>query len=114
LGQAILSVATDLGSFADDPKNIIIAAIGEMDNLEAVVSVLSDILGGSVDPDADPNNLAMAAIVIIAAAAKDSGNPNTYFPPGSPPPLAVALANAAKNNPDAGDTLKDILGKLGL
>ena len=120
LGQAVLGVATDLGSLEDDSKSIVIDAINGMDNLDDAASILADILaGGFDDSTADPNDMAMAAVVLLAAEAKKSpGGIDDYIDHFQDTPLnpveqlAVDLALAAKDN--VSGPLKDLLDSLNL
>jgi len=114
-------VASDLDSLEDDPKTVIMDAISGMDNLEEAASILADILSGDFDPStADPNDLAMAAIMLLAAEAKKApGGAEDYmdnFDPKAPlsptEQLAVDIAKASKDN--VSDTMKDLLESLNL
>ena len=120
LGQAVLGVAKDLGSLEDDAKDIVIDAINGMDNLDAAASILAEILAGGFDAStADPNDLALAAVVILAAEAKKApGGIDDYIDHFQDTPLtpveqlAVDLALAAKDN--VSGPLKDLLDNLNL
>ena len=121
LGQAALGAASDLGSLEDDPKAVVIDAINGMDNLDAAASILTEILAGGFDATtADPNDLAMAAVVLLAAEAKKApGGIDGYIDhfdsqaPQSPAEqLAVDLALAAIDN--VSGTMKDLLESLNL
>ena len=123
LGQAALGVLIDLDSLADNPKDVIIDAINGLDNLEAAAELLCSILEG-FDPDnvnADPNDLALAAIVLLTGEAKKApggveGYINGFTAGGASTDaeqLAVALATAAAGQLSDG-SLKDVLSNLGL
>ena len=128
LGLAAMGLLDDLDSVQDDPKSAIIDAINGADNLEASSELLCSILEG-YDPyneNVSPEDLAYAAIVLLAAEAKkaenEPGGVDGYiddFANRSPNPgaeqLAIDLATAALDG--AGDTsgpLWDTLRDLGL
>ena len=128
LGQAALGLLSDLDSLQDDPVGMILDAISGMDNLEATSELLCSILEG-FDPNnenADPTDLALAAVVLLAAEAQkaqnEPGGIDGYvddFANRPPNPgaeqLAVDLATAALNNADdTSGPLWDALRDLGL
>jgi hypothetical protein len=121
LGSAILRVTSDLGSIEADAMDIVVDAINRMKNLNAVADILGNIFEG-FDPDPgefdnfDPNNLALAAVVLLAAEAKASGDPEGFivgFTPGDAE-LAEKMAAVAIANSDASKRLTDVLGNLNL
>ena len=121
LGQAILGAASDLGSIdRDNVEDLVIDAINSMKNLDDAASILLDILAGGFDmDDADPNNLALAAVVLMAGEAKNAPDIEVYiksFSPSTSGPtaqLAVTMANRAVTNGISGP-FADILDGLGL
>ena len=120
LGQAVLGVVKDLDSIGDDARKVVIDAINGMENLDAAASILAEILAGGFDAStADPNDLAMAAVLILAAEAKKSpGGIDNYIdhfqntPLSSAEKLALALAAAAKDN--VSGPIKDLLDSINL
>jgi hypothetical protein len=90
--------------------------------LESILPDLSDTTAWDAFVAASSaEDLAMAAVVLLAGKAKDSGDPDYYidnFPP-SPPPgsteeVAKKLAEAALDNYSGGGFLEDILNGLNL
>ena len=120
------------GGQPDDIIAVVSDAIAGLSNLESTAVILADILPDPNDTDAfnafvaqaSPEDLAMAAIVLLAAEAQASGGVESFidgFDPSSPDPgpqeLAVALAEAAAAAYAAsGGTgqLADILASLNL
>jgi len=135
VATSILSNAGDvLNAMESGQQDAIIAvvsdAIADLSNLDNTATVLEDILpdpGTQAFDDfvaqASPEDLAMAAIVLLASEAQASGGVESYitqFPPTSPnttETLAVELAVAAADSYAAsGGTgqLADILAGLNL
>ena len=125
LGQAVLGVATDLASLEDDPRAVVTDAIKGMNNLDDAALILSEIIDDDFDMDkADPNDLALAAVVLLAGEAKkaeqEPGGIDAYidnFNPNDPTlspeeKLAVDMALAAKDK--ISGPLADALRELGL
>jgi hypothetical protein len=124
-GQAVLAVLGELSSEKTvDADRLIQKALGEMKNLEAAGSVLFEILPKDTDPDFDAfiksasaDNLAMAAVLLLAGEAKkndfqvgkqnDSNNEVIK--------LAEKLASSAVSQKDKlSGPLSDVLGALNL
>jgi hypothetical protein len=135
VATSILSNAGDLLNAMEsgqqsDIISVVSDAIAGLSNLASTATVLADILPAPGTPafddfvaQASPEDLAMAAIVLLAAEAQASGGVEHYitqFPPTSPnttESLAVALAGAAAASYAAsGGTgqLADILAGLHL
>jgi hypothetical protein len=130
LGAAIFQHADDISNInATNAKGIVVDALNSLSNVVEAGTVLEDILPSPGTPAWDAfvaasgaEDLAMAAMVLLAGKAKDSGNPEGYisaFPtlpitPGSPEEMAKELAGAARNNYSGGGFLEGILKGLNL
>jgi len=131
LGPAILGAADKLISIDSDEeaRDLILDALDSMKNLTAATDLLESTLPKPGDPDfddfvnaADPNDLAMAAALLIAGEAKKKSDPGEYIndfnSSGSltdQEKLAIALAEAALNHQgELSGPLKDVLDGLNL
>jgi len=132
IGAAILQHAGDISSIdSTNAEGIAVDAINSLNNAVEAGAVLESILptpdtipGSDWDifvTTASAEDLAWAAVVIMAGKAKDSGDPASYisgFPaspaPGTPEALAKALADEALAKPDHSGLLGDILDGLNL
>ncbi|MDR0586847.1 MAG: hypothetical protein LBG26_06375, partial [Treponema sp.] len=130
LGAAILQHADDIGNINEtNAKGIVVAALNDLSNVTEAGAVLENILPDPSDPvkwgdfiaAASAEDLAMAAVVLLAGKAKESGDPGVYidsFPvsplPGSTEDLAKELAEAARAKPATGGFLEEILAGLNL
>lgn len=133
VGPAILNTAGDVvqsldGENPDAVKNVIVSAVEGLGQLAQTSASLTALLPdpGTAAFDAfvaaaSPDELASAAVVLLAAEAKASGNVSGYldtFDPSAPASpaagLAVALATAAADNYTGTGPLADLLSALGL
>ena len=120
LAQSVLGVMSELNSLEGSVTDIFIDAIKEMQNLADASSVLFAILDKNFDMDeADPTDLALAAMVLLAGEAKKApGGVDNYvnsFPTSNPSneaQLAMVMAAAAAGG--VSGSLKDALAELGL
>lgn len=122
LGGAILRNLRGTGDLdADHIQDLINSALNDAGNLLSAAAVLEDLLG--TDPAADPSfaaassagDLAMAAVIFLAAEAKQSGT-STFIESYTPVPgsLIYKLALAAYGKPDVSGSIKDIIEGLRL
>ncbi|MDR2184737.1 MAG: hypothetical protein LBO80_03580 [Treponema sp.] len=123
LGSAILRNLRGKDDLnADGIRSLINNALNDAGNLRAAAAVLEQILG--TDPvtanpgfvnAASAGDLAMAAAILLAAEAKQSGLSNfidSYMPdPGS---LIYKLAAEAYGKPDVSGAIKDVIDGLNL
>jgi hypothetical protein len=129
LGAAIFQHTDDIGNIDEDnAEGIVIDALNGLSNVVETGAVLESILPAPGTPEwgdfvaaAGAEDLAMAAVVLLAGKAKDSGDPENYidtFPdppaPGSTEALAKELADAARSGYGGGGFLEDILSGLNL
>jgi hypothetical protein len=129
LGAAILQHADDIANIDEDnAKGIVIDALNGLSNAVETGAVLESVLpppGTAAWDDfvaaSGAEDLAMAAVVLLAGKAKNSGDPENYidtFPdppaPGSTEALAKELADAARAGYGGGGFLEDILSGLHL
>lgn len=134
VGPAILNTAGDVVSSLDgeDPdavKSVIVGAVAGLGQLAQTSASLTALLPDPADTAAfdafvaaaSPDDLASAAVVLLAAEAKASGDVSGYldtFDPAAPASpageLAVALATAAAENYTGTGPLADLLSALGL
>jgi hypothetical protein len=131
LGSSLINNITDMSDVgnADQARKMLSDAINGMPNLAETSAALSGLIPDPSDTAAfdaftaaaDLNDLAMAAVILLAAEAKASGNSSDYISsittPSAAPPLVQALANAAKTKYDVegGEGLVgDLLEGLGL
>ncbi|MCL2094138.1 MAG: hypothetical protein FWH12_08095 [Treponema sp.] len=133
LGQSVLQSVGQLGSIGSDGegRDLILDTINTMPNLISAGTVLASSLPHSSDPgfddfaaQADPNDLALAAVVILAGEAKKSGftDLNDYvdhyhLQPNENEELALALAYAAaldSRQDELNEPLRNILQGLNL
>ena len=120
LGQAILGAASDLSAIdSANAQDLFIDAIDSMKNLDASAELLFDIIDDDFEMDAaDPDNLAMAAVILLAGEAKKSPDTSdyiTFFPPSPSTPevnRALQMADVAKDG--VSETFKEILTALNL
>jgi hypothetical protein len=122
LGGAILQNLHGVSDLdADGIQDLINSALSDAGNLLATADVLKELLGA--DPTTNPafvdaasaGDLAMAAAILLAAEAKESGVSNfidTYVP--DPTTLVYKLAMAANGKPDVSGSIKDIIDGLNL
>ena len=120
LGSSLLHGIDDIARVGDpdEARGMLVNAINAMPNLTETGAVLSDLVPDPSDTAAfdafiaaaDLNDLAMAAAVLLAAEAKNSGDSAGYIndidlaDSGKPPSALVrALAGEAKAKYDAGD-----------
>jgi hypothetical protein len=130
LGAAILQHADDISTIDDsNAKELVIDSLNSLGNVVETGNVLASLLPDPADT-ANWNNfidtssaedLAMAAAVLLAGKARESGDPENYidsFPsspqPGSPEALARDLADAARSKNSGGGFLEDMLNGLNL
>jgi hypothetical protein len=131
LGSSLINNITDIADVGDmdQAKGMLSDAINDMPNLAETSAALSGLIPDPSDTAAfdaftaaaDLNDLAMAAVILLAAEAKASGNSSNYISnittPTAAPPLVQALAAAAKAKHDAaggGGLIGDLLEGLGL
>jgi hypothetical protein len=128
IGAAILQHAGDISTIdASNAEGIVADAINSLSNAVEAGAVLESIIPIPPPPpstdwddfvaEASAEDLAMAAVVILAGKAKDSGDPATYISAfsstlGPSEELAQALADAALAKPDRSDLLEDLLDGL--
>ncbi|MDR2258061.1 MAG: hypothetical protein LBE14_02805 [Treponema sp.] len=130
-GSAILNKADDISKIMEDKDNakgMVVDAIQDMPNLKETSETLTTILPkpgtGEFDAfveKANPDDLATAAAVLLAAEAKGKENYIDTFDPGAADTesakLAVELARAASRKYEEDNStgrLKDILEGLNL
>jgi hypothetical protein len=132
LGAAILQHVDDIGNITEEnAKGYVIDALNSLSNVVEAGGVLENILPDPTNADttawdafvavSSAEDLAMAAVVLLAGKARDSGDPENYidtFPaspqPGSTEDIAKQLAEAARLKPSSDGFLEDILGGLNL
>jgi hypothetical protein len=124
IGTAILQHAGDItGIDATNVESIAVDAINSLSNAVEAGAVLESILPDPADPEwgvfvaaASAEDLAMAAVVILAGRAKGSGDPAAYISgfTSTPGDIATELAEAALAKPDHSGLLADILSGLKL
>ena len=124
LGQAVIGAMGDLSNVdnEEEVKQLVLDALNSMANLDSAEDILFDILDGDFDPnEADPNNMVMAAVILMAGEAKKAASGIDeyleYFDPQDPQlspeaQLAVDLALAAKDRVTG--PIADILNGLNL
>jgi hypothetical protein len=129
LVNAVFGAITDPDDIMEDSaKDIMLDVINGMTNLEAAGSLLLDVLPAPGTPEfkafvasANPNDLAFAAVILLAGEAKrQPGDMGAYidgFGATSNPVenLAIELAKAAQEHPDEmTGPMKDIIKGLNL
>jgi hypothetical protein len=122
LGSAILQNLHEISDLdTDGIQDLVNNALNDAGNLIAAAAVLEDLLGtdpvsNSVFVDASgAGDLAMAAVILLAAEAKQSGLSNfidTYTPNSTS--LIYKLAAAAYGKPDVSGSIKDVIDGLNL
>lgn len=129
---ALMENSNDILESMDDADaiiDLIDSTVNGLDNLPESAALLLEILPDPSDTEAfeafldnaDPEDLAMAAIVLLASEASASGGARAYiesFDPDSPASdaelMAVALAEAAAAAEGPDGTIADILENLNL
>jgi hypothetical protein len=128
LGAAILRQADDINTIDDtNAKGIVVDALNGLSNLAEAGTVLEDILPDPSNTAAwdafvdasSAEDLAMAAMVLLAGKAKEENDPEGYIDnfqttTGPTEALAKELALAANAKHSGGGFLKDMLDGLHL
>jgi hypothetical protein len=127
LGAAILQHADDISNIdSTNATGIVVEALNDMSNLAETGTVLEDILPSPGTPAWDAfvdasgaEDLAMAAMVLLAGKAKEENDPENYIDnfqttTGPTETLAKELALAAKAKHSGGGFLEDMLNGLHL
>jgi hypothetical protein len=131
LGAALLNSMNDIAGIIDNPESArdFTGVLNDMPNLEQAGAVLMETLPEPGTPEFDmlvekagPDDLAAAAVALLASEAKGKGENfiNDFDPSAADAGsarLAVALAEAAAKKYEASDSgglFKDVLGGLNL
>jgi hypothetical protein len=128
LGAAIFRHADDISNITEtNVKGIVIGALNSSDNVVETGSVLGEILPDPSDTAAwdafvgvsSAEDLAMAAVVLLAGKAKEENDPEFYIDnfqtaTGPTEKLAKELALAAQAKHTGGGYLEDMLNGLHL
>jgi hypothetical protein len=129
IANSLLKNISDMASGSmdsDASRSVMIDAVGDMQNLADTRAALLSILPVSVPPDPadydglDPADLAVAAMVLLAAEARRTGDVAWYIDSISPGSgtgnLAViqAMAQSSKSRYTGGGFLGDMLDNLNL
>ncbi|MDR2663737.1 MAG: hypothetical protein LBC31_12145 [Treponema sp.] len=127
IANALLKNISDMASGSMDSgtsRSVMIDAVGNMQNLEDTGAALRSILSGSSNPadydGLDPGDLAVAAMVLLAEEARQSGDVAGYInnvQPGSGMgnlDMIKAMAQSSKNRYTGGGFLGDLLDNLNL
>jgi hypothetical protein len=122
LGGAILRNLHGTGDLdKDNIQGLVNSALNDAGNLLTAAAVLEDLLGNNPTANssfvnaASTGDLAMAAAILFAAEAKQSGLSNfidTYMPDTTS--LIYELAAAAYGKPDVSNSIKDVIDGLKL
>ena len=131
VGHAVLAAAGELTTIGDaeHAKILVKDSLDDMENLEEASSILFDILPAPNTQEfddfvafADPNDLALAAALLIAGEAKKDGDFDKHIndighdtPRSEPEKLAVEMAKAAMAREDElSESIRDVLKGLNL
>jgi hypothetical protein len=125
ISNAMLKNISDItgGMDSETSKSVMVDAIGDMHNLEDTAAALLQILPASSNPadynGLDPADLAVAAMVLLAAEARQSGDASSYIDTidsstGGTLDVIKAMAQSAEERYTGGGFLGDILDNLNL